>query len=582
MKKLVLATVAILTPITVQAQGVVTSADPRATIAGQEILRQGGSATDAAMAMMLALTVVEPQSSGIGGGGFLLHHDAKTGMIDTIDGREKAPAAATQDRFLGQDGKPLPSRTAAAGGRSVGVPGNIRLMGMATKRWGKLPWKALFAPAIRLAEDGYQVTRPLAASIGMLSRVWTGARGTASETSEGRPVAGDNATAVTPMAGAFPETAALYAPGGNPLAEGDTVRNPRLAKLLRTLADEGPDAFYTGDNARALLEAAGGSKIAPSDMTAADLAAYQAKARPAVCTTYRIYRVCGMGPPSSGATTVFQILGMVERFDIAKLGKDSPVAWHLIAEAMQLAYADRDTYLADRDFVEVPVAGLIDPAYIRARSRLISPTRTLAKYEAGKPAGAPKRVAAKQNEVPSTTHFIAVDAAGDVATMTSTIEGPFGSQLIANGFMLNNELTDFARAPVEDGYLVANRVEGGKRPLSSMSPTIVYDVAGKPIFTVGAAGGRTIIMQVAKALIAHLDWGLPAREAIGEGLVYFNDEGIIVEQGTAREPMKTALEKLGHKVTVGKLGLKANAAQRTPAGWVGAADPRSVGTALPH
>jgi gamma-glutamyltranspeptidase/glutathione hydrolase len=552
MKRLILALVAFLAPISAQAQGVVTSADPRATLAGQEILRAGGSAADAAMAMMLTLTVVEPQSSGIGGGGFLIHHDARTGLIDTIDGREKAPAAATANRFLDAGGKPLPFMTAVAGGKSVGVPGNVRLMAMATKKWGKLPWKALFQPAIRLATEGYVVTRPMAAGIASMSRVWAD----------------------------FPETAALYAPGGKPLVEGDTVKNPKLARLLRTLADQGADAFYTGDNAKVLLGTVTGSKLNPSDMTAADLAAYEAKARPAVCTIYRVYKLCGMGPPSSGATTVFQILGMLERFDMAKLGKDSPVAWHLISEAMLLAYADRDKYLGDRDFVEVPVAGLIDPAYIRARSRTISERKSLAKYEAGTPPGAPKRLAAVQNEVPSTTHFVAIDRDGDVATMTSTVEGSFGSQLIANGYVLNNELTDFTATPVQDGALVANRVEAGKRPLSSMAPTIVYDAAGKPIFTVGAAGGKTIIMQVAKALIAHLDWGLPAREALGEGLVYFNKDMIIVEQGTAREPMKAALEALGHKVTVAKLGLKANAAERTANGWVGAADPRSVGTAL--
>jgi gamma-glutamyltranspeptidase/glutathione hydrolase len=290
--------------------------------------------------------------------------------------------------------------------------------------------------------------------------------------------------------------------------------------------------------------------------------------------------MCGMGPPSSGATTAFQILGMLERFDLKKLGKDSPTAWHLIAEAMQLAYADREKYLGDRDFVEVPVAGLIDPAYIRSRSRLISATRTLQKYEAGTPPGAPKRVSVTQNEVPGTTHFVAIDREGDVATMTSTVESGFGSQLVAGGFVLNNELTDFSAAPVKDGELVANRIQPGKRPLSSMAPTIAYDASGAPVFTVGAAGGKTIIMQVAKALIAHFDWGLNARDSIGEGLVYFNDRGLILEQGTGREPMKAALEKLGHVVAVGRLGLKANAAEKTATGWVGAADPRSPGTAL--
>ncbi|UIJ45167.1 gamma-glutamyltransferase family protein [Sphingomonas cannabina] len=582
MKKLFVAFIALLVPHTAFAQGIVTSADPRASEAGREILRQGGSATDAAMAMMLALTVVEPQSSGIGGGGFLMHYDAKSGVTDTINGREKAPAAATPDRFLGPDSKPRPFVELFPGGKSVGVPGNVRLAAMAHRKWGKLPWKALFQPAIRLAEQGYQVTRPLANSSANLSPLWFGRKKGASTPAapDAQPVAGDDSARIVPTSDNFPAVAALYAPGGKPLTEGMTVRNPALAATLRKIADEGPDAFYSGANAKLLVDTVTGSKVAPSDMTLADLAAYQAKEQPAVCTTYRQYKLCGMGPPSSGATTVFQILGMVERFDMKALGKDSPVAWHLIAEAMQLAYADREKYLGDPDFVKVPVAGLLDKGYIAARSRLISETKSLGTYEAGTPPGAEPRTAAVQKEVPGTTHFIAVDRNGDVVTMTSTVEGPFGSQLVAGGYVLNNELTDFTAAPEKDGAPVANRVEGGKRPLSSMAPTIVYDASGKPIFTVGAAGGKTIIMQVAKALIAHLDWGESARDAIGEGLIYFNDAGLILEQGTGREALKPALERLGHTVTIGKLGLKANAAEKTANGWVGAADPRSVGVAL--
>ena len=576
--KTLLALAALLTPMPALAQGptagMVTSADPRATEAGREILRAGGSASDAAMAMMLALTVVEPQSSGIGGGGFLVHQAAKSGLLETIDGRETAPAAATPQRFVGPDGKALPFIQAFPGGKSVGVPGNIRLMALATKKWGRLEWKALFAPAIRLAEQGYQVTRPMAAASANLSPLWAGGS-TAVAGPEGGASTGSGAAA-----GRFPQVAALYAPGGKPLAEGQTVKNPALAKLLRTLAAEGPDAFYTGENAAALLKAVTTTTVAPSEMTAADLTAYRAKERPPVCGAYRTYRVCGMGPPSSGATTVIQILGMLERFPMAKLGKDSPVAWHLIGEAMQLAYADREKYLGDPDFVAVPVGGLIDPAYIRQRSRLISLGRARNSYEAGTPPGAPARTAAVQAEVPGTTHFIAVDRDGDIATMTSTIEGPFGSQLVANGYVLNNELTDFTFAPEKDGAPVANRVEPGKRPLSSMAPTIVYDAAGRPVFTVGAAGGKTIIMQVAKAIVAHLDWKLSARDAIGLGLVFFNREGLVLEQGTSLPPMQPALEKMGHKVNVGRLGLKANAAERTASGWIGAADPRGVGNAL--
>jgi gamma-glutamyltranspeptidase/glutathione hydrolase len=572
MKRL-LALAALITPLPALAQGMVTSADPRATAAGQEILRAGGSAADAAMAMMLALTVVEPQSSGIGGGGFLLHQSA-TGPLETIDGRETAPMAATPELFLGPDGKPVPHIQAFPGGKSVGVPGNIRLMALATKKWGKLPWKTLFAPAIRLAENGYSVTRPMAAASTNLAPLWAG--GT---TAVAGPEGGAS-TGTGSAGGRFPQVAALYSQNGKPLVEGATVKNPALGKLLRRLAKEGPDAFYTGENAKAIISAVTTTSVAPSKMTTADLAAYQAKERAPVCGTYRTYKVCGMGPPSSGATTVLQILGMLERFDLQKLGKDSPESWHLIAEAMQLAYADREKYLGDPDFVDVPVAGLIDRGYIAERSGLISQTRALGTYEAGTPPGAQHRTAAEQREVPSTTHFIAIDRAGDIATMTSTVEGPFGSQLIANGFVLNNELTDFTLAPEKDGAPVANRVEPGKRPLSSMAPTIVYDASGAPVFTVGAAGGKTIIMQVAKAIIAHVDWKLPAREALGLGLIFFNRDGVVLEQGTSLAAMKPALKAMGHKVTVGRLGLKANAAEKTPAGWVGAADPRGVGNAV--
>lgn len=554
MKKLLLTlALLLLSPAAASAQGVVSSADPRASAAGQEILRKGGNAADAAMAMMLALTVVEPQSSGIGGGGFFVYNDGKTGMVSTIDGREAAPMAATPQRFVGPDGKALPFIQAFPGGKSVGVPGNIRLMAMVHARWGKLPWKELFQPAIRLADDGFVVNDRLNGSIGMMAPLWKN----------------------------FPAAAALYAPGGAPLPVGATFKNPELAKLLKKLAEDGPDAFYAGKNAQAIVDAATGSKVAPSDMTLADLARYQAKERPPVCGMYRIYRICGMGPPSSGATTVLGILGMLERFDLKKLGKDSPVAWHLIGEAMGLAYADREKYLGDRDFVDVPVAGLIDPAYLRSRSRLISPATTLARYEAGTPPGAPQRTAAVQNEVPGTTHFVAIDGDGNIVSMTSTVEGPFGSQLLANGFVLNNELTDFTLAPEKDGKPVANRVEGGKRPLSSMSPTIVYDArTNRPIFVVGAAGGKTIIMQVAKAIIARLDWGMEPRDALGLGLIYFNQDGVILEQGTSLEKLKSAMEKLGNKVTIAKLGLKANAAAWENGKWVGAADPRSPGVAL--
>lgn len=536
----------------IAAGGVVSSADPRATAAGQEILRAGGSAADAAMAMMLALTVVEPQSSGIGGGGLFVHHDGKTGLIETVDGRETAPAAATPRRFLDADGKPMPFLQAVGGGLSVGVPGNIRLMEKVHARWGKVEWARLFDPAIRLAEQGFVVNRTLAGRVSGMARFWDD----------------------------FPAIRALYFRDGRPVAEGETLTNPALAAMLKRLAAQGPDAFYSGQTADAMVAAVSNAPRNATPFTLADLAGYQAKERAAVCAPYRGYRVCGMGPPSSGATTILQILGMLERFDMKKMGKDDPHSWHLIAEAMMLAYADREKYLGDRDFVSVPVAGLIDPAYLAGRSRLISPNRSLARYEAGLPPGAQPRTAAISGEVAGTTHFVASDGDGDVATMTSTVEGPFGSQLVAEGMVLNNELTDFTFAPEKDGAPVANRVEAGKRPLSSMSPTIVYDASGRVVLALGSAGGKRIIMHVAKTLIGVMDFGLSAQDAIALPNIYFGDGKVLVERDTALAAMAPAMSRLGREVVPSDVTSKVNAIEWTTAGWRGAADPRSEGLAL--
>lgn len=535
------------------ANGVVSAADPRAAEAGQEMLRKGGSSTDAGIAMMLALNVVEPHNSGIGGGGFIMHHDGKTGVLESIDGRETAPAAATPDRFLGPDGKPLPFIQAWPGGFSVGVPGNVRLAWEAHRKWGKLPWAELFQPAIRYAEEGFEVRQRLDTAMKALAPIWPD----------------------------FPEIQKYFWIDGKPAPMGTILKNPPLAALLKRIAAEGPDAFYTGENAQLLAKAVTQAPKNPVPMTLEDIAGYRAKERPPICGKYRVYTICGMGPASAGGVTVLEVLGMVERFPLAKWGKDDPRSWHVIGEAMQLAYADREKYLGDRDFVEVPIAGMIDPAYLKRRSALIRESSALKSYAAGSPAGAPTRTAALPQPEEGTSHFVAVDNDGNITAWTSTIESFFGSQLVANGVILNNELTDFSFTPERDGAPVANRVQPGKRPLSSMSPTIVYDEAGKPIFTVGAAGGKTIIMQVAKALIAHFDWGLSAQDSIALPLLFFNADGLVIEQGTPLEAMKPALEKLGHTVVIGRLGLKANAAERMPDGhWIGAADPRSPGKSL--
>lgn len=535
------------------ASATVSAADPRAAQAGQEILRKGGSATDAAIAMMLTLGVVEPHNSGIGGGGFLMHHDGASGTLESIDGRETAPAAARPDRFMGTDGRPLSFRAAWPGGYSVGVPGNVRLAWEAHRKWGKLPWADLFQPAIRYAQDGFDLGERTATALRATQQVWAD----------------------------FPEIQAYFWADGAPPHVGTRLKNPPLAALYRRIAAEGPDAFYKGEQARAIARTVTNAPKNPVPMTEADIAGYQAKMRQPVCGTYRIYKVCGMGPASAGGVTVLEILGMVERFPLGQWGKDDPRSWHVIGEAMQLAYADRDTWLGDPAFVAVPVAGMIDKAYLKQRSALIRENKALGEYKPGRPKGTQPRTASLPQAESGTSHFVAVDRNGDIAAWTSTIESFFGSQLIANGVILNNELTDFSFTPERNGAPVANRVEPGKRPLSSMSPTIVYDAKGAPIFTVGAAGGKTIIMQVAKALIAHFDWGMSAKDSIAQGLVFFNGDGLVLEQGTSVEAMKTPLEKLGHRVSVNRMGLKANAAERLPDGrWVGAADPRSPGVSL--
>ncbi|WP_114227367.1 MULTISPECIES: gamma-glutamyltransferase [Sphingomonas] len=532
-------------------RGMVSAADPRAAEAGAEMLRQGGSAADAALATMIALTVVEPQSSGIGGGSFLVYDDGHDGP-QSYDSREAAPAAATPTWFF-QNGQALPIEQAIPGGRSVGVPGNLRQIALVHRDHGKLAWAQLFAPAIRLARDGFVITPRLEE---MLRNF--------------------------PTTGAFSRAgrALFFTADGSPKPVGTLVRNPALAAFLERLAAQGPDAFYRGDNAAQIVAAVTTAPRNPAPMAASDLAAYQAKSRPPVCGTYRVYRICGMGPPSSGATTVFATLKMLERFDLSALGPDSPTAWHLIAESMRLAYADRDKYLADSDFIAVPVAGLVDSGYLARRSALIAPDRTMATVAAGLPAGAVAVSVPRPQVEYGTSHMVAVDRRGEVATVTSTIESPFGSGLVVNGYYLNNELTDFNLTPTLNGLDTANRVQGGKRPRSSMSPTIVYGPDGRPRLAVGAAGGATIPAQVLKAIIAVLDWKMSAQAAIALPVLFAPGDTVFVEKGTSLEAMAPQLEALGHKVAVRPPSFKANAIEWVNGRLVGAADPRSEGVAV--
>lgn len=530
--------------------GLASSADPRATEVGMQILREGGSAADAAMAMMVALTVVEPQSSGIGGGGFLLHASGTDGTITTIDGRETAPTSAQANRFLGPDGQPLPFVEAFQGGKSVGVPGNMRLMAMVHEKWGKLPWADLFEPAIQLAEGGFEVNATLEGRLQQIAPLWD----------------------------RFPDAREIYWKNGAPAKQGDLITNPALAQTFERIADLGDEAFYSGQTAQEIVNAVGTTSVNPGDLTQTDLTAYAAQERAAVCAPYREYTVCGMGPPSSGATTVLQMLGMLEQFDLTELGSGNPQSWHLISEAMRLAYADRQAYLGDPGFVNVPVEGLISADYLKTRAALISPDSALGSYEPGMPPEAEPRTPAESSEVAGTSHFVAVDKDGNVVSMTSTIEGAFGSQLMASGFFLNNELTDFTFAPEVNGAPVANRVQGGKRPLSSMSPTIVFDGQGRPVLALGSAGGKRIIMHVAKTLIGFIDWDYALEDAIALPNIYFGRDGIIVERGTALAEMAPQIAEYGSPVVAGDLPSKVNGATWTENGWEGAADPRSQGS----
>ena len=539
------------------ASGAVSSADPRATAAGEAILAQGGSATDAAIAVMLALTVVEPQSSGIGGGGFMLRADGRTGDLVSYDGRETAPAAATPTRFLDASDKVLGRDTRVFSGLSVGVPGNIALAAKAHAADGRLPWATLFAPAIALAEQGFVMNRRLHDSLAQ---------------NKGRA---DKSTAAK---------AVFFGADGAPLPVGSVVKVPMLGTTLRALAKDGPAAMYGSAAAEKLAAYIAAATPQDGRMTAADVTGYAAKTREPVCTRYRVYRVCGMGPPSSGGTAVAQMLGQLERFDLATLGPDSPQFWHLFIESQRLAYADRELYSGDADFVAVPTRGLIDPGYIAARSALIDPSTTIAKAEAGVPPGAPlARGDGPEEPEHGTTHFAVVDARGNAVSYTSTIEGAFGSGLHFAGFYLNNELTDFTLTPEADGKPVANRVEGGKRPRSSMAPTIVYDRAGRIVLVIGAAGGPTIPVTVARAIIGVLDFRMGAQQALAMPFAMAMGDTVLLEQGTSLAAMKDALAALGHSsIRIGPAPIKANAlGRRSDGSWEAATEPRMAAMVTP-
>lgn len=539
----------------VYAQGMVSAADPRAAQAGAQMLRLGGSATDAAIATMLVLSLVEPASSGIGGGGLFVAA-GPDGQVSTIDGRETAPRAAHEQWFF-KNGEVMSFGDAVPGGTSVGVPGNIALAARAHRLHGRLPWATLFGPAIKLARGGFEITPRFYAMLRNSART-----------------------------GAFSaEGAKLFYDGaGQPLPVGSVVRNADLAATFTALARGGARAFYSGANSRAIVAKVTMAARNPAPMTVADVAGYAARDRAPVCGSYRQYRICGMGPPSSGGTTVIATLKQLERFDLTALGKDSPVAWHLIAESMRLAYADRAKYSGDADFVTVPVAGMIDPAYLAGRSALIDPGKTMASVSAGTPPGAERLALAEQapGEEHGTSHFAVIDRRGHAVSYTSTIESSFGSGLMVGGYFLNNELTDFDINPVFEGKPANNRVQGGKRPRSSMAPSLVWSPDGKLRLAVGAAGGATIPAQVIRAIIGVIDWQLPAQDALALPVIFApGGDTLFIEQGSALEAITPQLQALGHTAIVARgLPLKANAVEAVGGRLVGAADPRSEGKAI--
>jgi gamma-glutamyltranspeptidase/glutathione hydrolase len=534
----------------------VAAANPLAAEAGRKVLAEGGNAIDAMVAVQTVLGLVEPQSSGLGGGAFLVYYDASSGKLTTFDGRETAPMEATPKLFLDDQGQPLKFMEAVVGGRSVGTPGTVKLLHEVHERFGKADWASLFEPAVALANDGFAVSPRLA-----------------------NLVAGEGDKLKT-----FETTTRyFFDESGAPRTAGSQLRNPAYAETLGAIASGGADAFYTGPIAASIVKTvreAGGN---PGVLSLSDLANYRIKEREPVCLSYRALDVCGMGPPSSGAVAVGQMLGVLENFDIRGLGPENPESWRLIGDAQRLAFADRERYLADTDFVPAPIKGLLGKTYLEQRAALLDRETALSKDEVK--AGEPEWDHAllfgdgEAIELPSTSHFVIVDADGNVVSMTTTIENGFGSRLMTNGFLLNNELTDFSFKTHDAGVPVANRVEPGKRPRSSMAPTIVMK-DGKPLLAIGSPGGSQIIGYVAQALIAYIDWQMPVEEIVAMPHLNNRFGTYDLEAGTAAEDLAEPLKAIGYEVKVGEMNSGLHAVEITAKGLAGSADPRREGVAL--
>lgn len=533
----------------------VAAAHPLAAEAGREMLRRGGAAIDAAVAVQAVLGLVEPQSSGIGGGVFILHWNAGARTLETWDGRETAPAEVTPDLFLRPDGAPMGFMEAVHGGRAVGVPGAVAALEAAQRAHGRLPWAELFAPAIALAEQGFAVSPRLAAAIA----------------ADRERLARDPAT-----------RAYFLRPDGSPLPEGHVLRNPAYAGTLRALAARGAAALREGPIAAAIVAAVRGAEWNPGRMSAGDLVAYRPVQRDPVCVLYRAWRVCGMGPPSSGGIAVGQILGLVSHTDMAALDPRGADAAHWLAEAGRLAFADRNLYVADADQVRVAVRGLLDPAYLTTRAQLIDRDRANPDPKPGNPPWRDAATLAPDATAHDhgTSHVSILDAAGNAVAMTTTVESAFGARIMAAGFLLNNQLTDFSFRPEIDGRKVANRVEPGKRPRSSMAPTMVFDPQGELRVILGSPGGALIIGYVAQTLVAILDWAMDPQQAVELPHVLTTGGPVLLEQGTEAAGLKEALEARGHRVSVRPTESGLHAIVVTARGITAGADPRREGAAL--
>ena len=532
----------------------IASANHYASEAGAAMLRQGGNAIDAMVATQLVLGLVEPQSSGIGGGGFLVYWDNNKQRMTTFDGRETAPFAVTPRLFQDKTGQPLAFYDAVVGGRSVGTPGTIKLLWNSHQQYGQLKWKQLFKPAIKLAKKGFIVSPRLAALVAK------------------------DATHLQrwPLTRRY-----FFDEQGQPIKAGQTLINQPYADTLRKIADYGQKAFYQGNIAREIVNTVQNAVGNPGVLSSIDLASYKVKQRSPVCAPYRQYQICGMGPPSSGALTLGQIMGMLNHYPLATMGAKDINSWRLIGDASRLAFADRGRYMADSDYVPMPTKGLLDPSYIQQRAQLLATDKRLIKAEPGSPPWDHARIQITDEaiELPSTTHFAIVDSQGNVVSMTSTIENSFGSRLMVGGFLLNNELTDFSFRSQIDGIPIANRIEPGKRPRSSMAPTIVM-LNNQPVLAIGSPGGSQIIGYIAKTLVAYLDWGMDLQQAINLPNINNRFGPFEIEQQTTATAWAPKFEQLGYKTVIKDLNSGIQAISITPQQLIGAADPRREGKVI--